>query len=57
MDLILLLINLFIIILILIRVPNVNTTSMDIDQNPKFLNPLISLVTSFFLASYVFMQF
>ena len=41
MDFVLFLINLFIIVLILIRVPNVNTAAMDIDQNPKFLNPLI----------------
>jgi len=56
MDLILFLINIFIIILILIRIPNVNTASMDIDQNPKFLNPLISCFTSILLASNVYIQ-
>ena len=43
MDFVLFLINIFIIVLILIRVPNVNTAAMDIDQNPKFLNPLIGV--------------
>jgi hypothetical protein len=54
MDFIFLLVNLFIIILILIRVPNINATSMDIDQNPKFLNPLISFFTSVLLANNVY---
>ena len=57
MDFVLFLINIFIIILVLIRVPNVNVAAMDIDQNAKFLNPLISSMTILFLvkmiASYI----
>lgn len=56
MNLFLFLINIFIIILVLTRIPNVNTASMDIDQNPKFLNPLISIFTVVLLASNVYMQ-
>ena len=51
MDFVLFLINIIIIILILIRVPNVNTAAMDIDQNPKFLNPLISFFIGILLGS------
>jgi len=53
MDFVLFLINIFIIILVLIRVPNVNVAAMDIDQNAKFLNPLISSMTFIFLAKMV----
>ncbi|KAK7248430.1 hypothetical protein SO694_cp00102 (chloroplast) [Aureococcus anophagefferens] len=56
MNLILFLINIFIIILVLTRIPNVNTAAMDIDQNPKILNPLISLFTVILLASNVYIQ-
>jgi len=56
MNLILFLINIFIIILVLTRMPNVNTAAMDIDQNPKILNPLISLFTVILLASNVYIQ-
>ena len=56
MNLILFLINIFIIILVLTRIPNVNTAGMDIDQNPKILNPLISLFTVILLASNVYIQ-
>jgi hypothetical protein len=54
MDFVLFLINIIIIVLILIRVPNVNTAAMDIDQNPKFLNPLISLFIGILLSSTVY---
>lgn len=56
MNLILFLINIFIIILVLTRIPNVNTAAMDIDQNPKILNLLISLFTVILLASNVYIQ-
>lgn len=54
MDFVLFLINIFIIVLILIRVPNVNTAAMDIDQNPKFLNPSISFFISILLGNIVY---
>ena len=54
MDFVLFLINIIIIILILTRVPNVNTAAMDIDQNPKFLNPLISLFIGILLGSTIY---
>jgi hypothetical protein len=54
MDFILFLSNILIILLVLIRVPNINTAAMDIDQNPKFLNPAISFLTSVFLINMVY---
>jgi len=56
MDFVLFLINLFIIVLILIRVPNVNTAAMDIDQNLKFLNPLIGVFIGIDLTNMVYNQ-
>jgi hypothetical protein len=54
MDFVVFLINILIITLILIRVPNVNTSAMDIDQNPKFLNPSISFFISILLGNIVY---
>ena len=48
--------GIFIIVLILIRVPNVNTAAMDIDQNPKFLNPLIGVFIGIDLTNMVYNQ-
>ena len=56
MDFVLFLINIFIIVLILIRVPNVNTAAMDIDKNPKFLNPLIGVFIGIDLTNMVYNQ-
>ena len=56
MDFVLFLINLFIIVLILIRVPNVNTAAMDIDQNSKFLIPLFGVLIGIDLTNMVYNQ-
>jgi len=56
MDFVLFLINLFIIVLILIRVPNVNTAAMDIDQDPKSVSALIAVFIGIDLTNMVYNQ-
>ena len=57
MHIIWLLINLSLLGLILFRIPNTTNSALDIDQNPKFLNSLLTIFTGLFLTLGMYSNF
>ena len=56
MPLVLLIINISLILLILVRVPNTKASSLNIDSNPPILSNLLIILSGLFLVMGIYMN-